>query len=173
MGRAVGSTRKEKLHPPVYSLSWVFESSGARLYCSHSLLPNVTEARLVRSVSGTLFDAKMARVWLEECNSSHDCIRAPSSDRSWNGSGTGLGFRVIDVKKNCVVEAPQQCQYVALSYVWGNVQQPLLTRETVAFYATHGSLSTLNLPQTIKDAMRICRTLYLRYLWVDSLCKSS
>lgn len=49
-------------------------------------------------------------------------------------------------------------QYLALSYVWGSADI---------------AQSLKNLPRTIKDAMRVCRGLGFRYLWVDALCVPS
>lgn len=66
--------------------------------------------------------------------------------------------------------APAACKYAALSYVWGKVSQPLLQTDNVKLLAVKESLSSLPVPQTIKDAMLVCRLLNIRYLWVDSLC---
>ncbi|KAB8068015.1 hypothetical protein BDV29DRAFT_185261 [Aspergillus leporis] len=33
----------------------------------------------------------------------------------------GVNFRVIDLKRRCIVCAPNTCSFIALSYVWGGV----------------------------------------------------
>jgi len=61
---------------------------------------------------------------------------------------------------------------VALSYVWGNVQQLQLKKENYTRLSQHGSLSELSseIPQSIKDAMILSDRLGESYLWVDALC---
>jgi hypothetical protein len=50
--------------------------------------------------------------------------------------------------------------YIALSYVWGQVSQGGVPVNTEL-----GSL-----PQTIEDAISVTKSLGKRYLWVDALC---
>ncbi len=75
-----------------------------------------------------------------------------------------------------IVDAPPQCRYLALSYVWGRVHQDkeyLSSRdENLAILGQTGALfaKTNSLPDTIKDAISLCQKLDERYLWVDSLC---
>jgi hypothetical protein len=83
-----------------------------------------------------------------------------------------FSFRLIDVKEKCIVPASSRNGYVALSYVWGNVPQTLLTKNSHHKLATSGCLADpeLGVPQTILDAMQVCHRLNRRYLWVDALC---
>ncbi|KAH7093544.1 heterokaryon incompatibility [Paraphoma chrysanthemicola] len=55
---------------------------------------------------------------------------------------------------------PEDCSYVALSYVWG--------RPCPTLAASSNSLR--DAPQTILDSMKITRELGFRYLWVDRYC---
>jgi hypothetical protein len=75
---------------------------------------------------------------------------------------TQMFARLVD---NVVEQNPR---WAALTYVWGGDQK---------FKATLSFLSTLKekfdvhrLPQTIQDALTVCRGLELEYLWVDCLC---
>jgi hypothetical protein len=80
-------------------------------------------------------------------------------------------LRVIDVTRRCLIEK-SQCDFVALSYVWGpDVDQSTVTyKSNVEELEGPGSLSPARLPQTLEDAMRVCEQLQERYLWVDRLC---
>jgi hypothetical protein len=59
---------------------------------------------------------------------------------------------------------------MCLSYVWGKVDQPMLTKKTFKKFSKFGSLSRAVLPQTIRDAINLTRSIGEKYLWVDSLC---
>lgn len=81
------------------------------------------------------------------------------------------GFRVIDVEKFCVVPAPPLCEYVALSYVWGDKPGQFQAKSSnIGLLECHGSLSKPEVPTTIKDAMYVCSCLNKKYLWVDRFC---
>ncbi|KAF2396740.1 HET-domain-containing protein, partial [Trichodelitschia bisporula] len=58
--------------------------------------------------------------------------------------------------------------YVALSHCWGPTRELLTTKDTLQDRKKAISVSAM--PQTFKDAVRLTRTLGLRYLWIDSLC---
>lgn len=71
------------------------------------------------------------------------------------------GLRVIDVSSRMVVEAPENCNYLALSYVWG--QQP---------GSTNGDALQC-VPPLIEDAISVTIALEYNYLWVDRYVSSS
>lgn len=58
--------------------------------------------------------------------------------------------------------------YAALSYCWGLCSQRKTTKSTLQEHLMGIQVSTL--PATIQDAIRLCRSLNIPYLWVDSLC---
>lgn len=58
--------------------------------------------------------------------------------------------------------------WCALSYVWGGDQPIKTTRKTLA--AHYDGIPFDALPKTIQDAVRVCRGLAIRYLWIDALC---
>lgn len=70
-------------------------------------------------------------------------------------------IRLVDVSTQEINRYPEGgCDYLALSYVWGGVEQQSFQLGSV--------LSKL--PQAIEDAMAFVQILGKRYLWVDSLC---
>lgn len=115
-----------------------------------------------------IIDPKLLSCWLNQCLESHTkCCRS-----AWIQNHHLDTFRVIDVQRRCVIKAPAKCQFLALSYVWGGVKQPLLLRANIEALSTEWALDLVKprLPGTIRDAVQLCSQLNERYLWVDSLC---
>ena len=120
------------------------------------------------------FDPKLPQWWLKKCEEEHGTPCAASQ------SSHNFGLKVIDVELGCIVNAPSNCKYAALSYVWGRAKQLLLRKDTIKRLTSPGSIRNGNKtyksasgPQptlTIRDAILLCRQLDIRYLWVDALC---
>lgn len=72
------------------------------------------------------------------------------------------GFRVTDRSDCTINESPIDCQYAALSHVWGKTTTPSEIEDTLRLPS--------KVPQTIKDAIETTKALHLRYLWVDRYC---
>ena len=69
--------------------------------------------------------------------------------------------RLIEIETRKLVEYPgPDCEYVTLSYVWGDVIQDN--------YELGDTLKTL--PRTLEDALSFTRKLGKRYIWIDSVC---
>lgn len=95
-----------------------------------------------------MIDFEPVHRWLAECPEPE-----PSSEADH------LRLTVIDCETSSLVPARNGEEYVTLSYVWGNQQ------------ADEGAVGLpYELPQTMKDAMSVCRSLGFRYLWVDRYC---
>ena len=82
---------------------------------------------------------------------------------------------MIDVKSHCIVSAAAGCQYLALSYCWGDstrTEHPKLTTANFEQLHTPGELSKENVrvPSTIRDAIYFTECLDYNFLRVDSLC---
>ncbi|KAK0117160.1 hypothetical protein ONS96_012994 [Cadophora gregata f. sp. sojae] len=118
-------------------------------------------------------DSEQLKSWLHTCQEHHgaDC-HAPE----WFGEPSQPTFlKVIDVEKHCVVAAPPDCRYVALSYVWGDLkemgsQRWLMKTANVDESRLNNGLDLDLLPRTITDAMALVSQIGERYLWVDALC---
>ncbi|KAL6363067.1 hypothetical protein LRP88_02469 [Fusarium phalaenopsidis] len=63
---------------------------------------------------------------------------------------------------------PRAGQYCALSDCWGGDQVHKTTHEKYAAYLQE--LPYEELPQTIRDAFQVARSVAVRYIWIDSLC---
>ncbi|KAL3296274.1 tol protein, partial [Colletotrichum asianum] len=62
--------------------------------------------------------------------------------------------------------------YVALSYCWGSeddTASQISTTRNILF-SRKRDIKEEHLPQTLRDAVHVCRELSIRHLWVDSLC---
>lgn len=107
--------------------------------------------------------------WLSECDLQHD----PGTHNSTKSSAhQPQELMVIDVEAGCIVDAPPDCSYIALSYVWGTSRVGELSAEaaTISTLRAPRSLKRDTLPATIWDAMTVCQELGVQYLWVDRLC---
>ncbi|KIW14145.1 hypothetical protein PV08_06926 [Exophiala spinifera] len=65
---------------------------------------------------------------------------------------------VIDLEDQCLVVLPPNARYIALSYVWGQVEQPKTSKDNMESFLV------------ILDAMEFVKMLGERYLWLDTLC---
>ncbi|KIW69438.1 hypothetical protein PV04_05315 [Phialophora macrospora] len=107
-----------------------------------------------RRIASTInFD--LIHQWLAGCSRLHPITCMPM----WN---EGLRMiRLVDVDARAVVHHPgTPCDYIALSYVLGGVDQ---------IVCKPGPLPE-RLPPTIEDSINLVRRLGKRYLWVDTLC---
>lgn len=125
-------------------------------------------------------DFSMVRNWLAMCRTGHGdfCNQSKMLDHEISDPAAEIpSFRLIDVENNCIVRAPRNCKYAALSYVWGKIDISTILRllkANVAELEKPGSLLQKEyydkIPITIRDAIQVVRELHLRYLWTDSLC---
>lgn len=115
-------------------------------------------------------DMDVCREWLRECESHHliDCVSSAFVDTAKFPDE----MRVIDVVEGCIIPAPLGCRFVALSYVWGQVDTFSLQYDNVVDLEAPGALwkHRMSTPKTISDAIQVTQRLGERYLWVDSLC---
>ncbi|KAI0144445.1 heterokaryon incompatibility protein-domain-containing protein [Xylariaceae sp. FL1272] len=100
-----------------------------------------------------------------------DLIRSLLSCCHEDCNATAFRWRP-DIKKRCIVLAPQSPYFAALSYVWGGSQQPQLNSATEQMLMHDGGLECAEppLPNVITDAIALCEMVGLDYLWVDALC---
>lgn len=59
-------------------------------------------------------------------------------------------------------------KYAALSYCWGGPQPVCVTQQSLDGMKKAIEVSTL--PRSLQDAVKVARSLRLKYLWVDCLC---
>lgn len=110
---------------------------------------------------------EMMTSWLSNCLDSHkDCqtmTHQIKPSRLLDLKATnGDGIRLV------LAEEVRAKPYATLSYRWGSSANIQLTTLNLHQFRSHVVLETL--PRTIRDAIKICRRLSVRYLWVDALC---
>ena len=105
---------------------------------------------------------------MRTCDENHSTCRAEKE--------LLLPTRVLDIsisdrfpKPRLLISNGRSARYACLSYCWGSGTQPMaLTRETLQSYTENVPL--IDMPQSVQDAVTVCRKLGLRYIWIDSLC---
>ncbi|KAF5963641.1 hypothetical protein FCOIX_13769 [Fusarium coicis] len=105
----------------------------------------------VRVIDG-MVDVDLIKKGLEHCQRYHSEQCNAKFDKGL------LITKMLDVEARKVVDCPDNCDYLALSYVWGGI------------HPADGALEAGTLPQTIEDAITLTKKLGKRYLWVDALC---
>jgi len=96
-------------------------------------------------------DFEQAKTWIDACKESHPGCTTRSPKELKN-------LRLIDCVTRSVISAPEDCVYVALSYVWGISE---------ACETPSSSPMLHQLPLTVDDSIDATLRLRYRYLWVD------
>lgn len=143
-------------------------SPGHFLLYDFYILQN-RESRFDSREISALPDLKLGLEWVQTCIQDHGHHESKSVELPTRlidlGGSTGHA-RIIDTN---IIDARQNCHYVALSHCWGK-RLPLskTTKKNVHASATFMDLGSLE--QTFKDAVAVTRALGYRYLWIDTLC---
>lgn len=127
-----------------------------------------SNALRVRRVRQHQAELALINNWISTCKSGHkDCHHL------WQRTSVEeLRLRVIDVHDRCIVSGSKDCEYVALSYMWGTTPVLRTLKSNFETFSLPQGLDKgpFPLPQTISDAMELVRGIGQRYLWVDALC---
>lgn len=134
-----------------------FRSLNDPVFCrlASEVSQNVKCAQLVQKI----WDYDKARLWLEVCLRCHGPACKPDSLAI-------PAMNLIDCENMVIVTAAPEMPWLALSYVWGVNQQT----ENPVGYRAGSSLSLVEIPRTIRDAIFVTLQLGYRFLWVDEYC---
>lgn len=106
--------------------------------------------------------------WLQQCTNGHEICQKNFSDhvpsRLLDPDG---GLDAADIRLVLASDIGAQ-PYVTLSYTWGTSTTVSLTEDLIEAFQT--SIPVMTLPKPIRDAIKVCRMLQVRFLWVDALC---
>jgi hypothetical protein len=108
------------------------------------------------------------RNWIEVCKYFHGCYKVQQTN-------TFLPTRLVELVKGVDKlrlcdsdQLPPETRYATLSHCWGNVPFCRLLQENIPSFTDDIPFSIL--PQTFQDAVTVLEKLYIKYLWIDSLC---
>lgn len=115
-------------------------------------------AVLCPRIIGTCADLDLCREWIQYYRKHH---RNRCSTRKIPPDG----LKLIDCTRvhPTIVPATAACQFATLSYVWGEDHRQIIRSEFKTDFTEH-------LPITIHDAIVVCRSISISFLWVDRYC---
>ncbi|KAF4502296.1 HET-domain containing protein [Fusarium agapanthi] len=110
-----------------------------------------------------------AKRWLQECLDHHkECGETAEPEMPsrliYIGNSDCKTLRLEDTKTAQIVS------YAALSYCWGDTGHNRFKTEKETLAIRKQGFDYIQLPSTLRDAVKVARTLDLEYLWVDALC---
>lgn len=151
------------INPKDVGLIWVDEESAESIVQDHDVLHGFID----KAVDSSRDIAEVRRK-LRDCLSSHTMCHIPA-----------VGFapsRLLEVSPDLSqthirlfeTDRSRQPKWACLSYVWGTEQLHKTTKGCLLQYMK--GICIADLPQTIQDAVTVCRTFDIPNLWVDSLC---
>ena len=115
-------------------------------------------------------DMALVKRWLALCEHEHGDACASVW---WRRGAAPLPrfVRMVDTASMSLVQAPLDCRYIALSYVWGAAGNSYsTTRANFDSRSLPAGIDLSVLPATIADAIHLVQMLGERYLWIDMLC---
>lgn len=111
----------------------------------------------------------MLRSWLRQCIDDHEICRLSLCSTKPTRVLDLLAFPASDLIRMVEThEVNTDLTYATLSYRWSNTTDFVLTTSNYEDYRSQ--IPQKSLPRTIREAIEICRSLGVRYLWVDALC---
>jgi hypothetical protein len=131
--------------------------SSRLLHRLHTPIPSTTRAPEVLT---------LARSWYQQCRQNHKQCQLETP--KWYPP------RLLDVTS----DSPELVlnehivrgeAFAALSHVWGLEPFLVLTQQSLTNFEKIG-ISPVDIPENFRNAMEVCRSLQIRYLWIDSLC---
>ncbi|KAH6879498.1 heterokaryon incompatibility protein-domain-containing protein, partial [Thelonectria olida] len=148
---------------------------GADIHRIPAHAKDLFDSRIVSRYAGDSRNIATIRHWLSVCTSSHaNCPKWASSRQIGQRH---LPTRVLDVGKVGddsirlhLSEESDTSDYITLSYCWGPRKNPIVTtRESLSRHMNTG-IQVSDLPETLRDTVRLTQLLNVKYLWIDALC---
>ncbi|KAF2967175.1 hypothetical protein GQX73_g6400 [Xylaria multiplex] len=124
-------------------------------------------------------DLDRVRGWARFCDTEHGGVCHSLTGWTRIPPPSLAPLLLVDVISKCLVEIPidrvPNIRYIALSYVWGQLQDILeTTRANEQNLRQKRALASpsnaTRLPDTVRDAIELVYRLNIPYLWADRLC---
>ena len=117
-------------------------------------------------------DSSIAHKWLVECMKNHEnCWKTPISNSQKRFPSRLVNVEQLDGSQDPRLEESHNFQgdYLTLSHRWGN---PSTVTKTVkgTLLRFKEQMPFKSLSRVFQDAMKITRSLHIKYIWIDSLC---
>ncbi|KAJ0164874.1 hypothetical protein CTA2_12993 [Colletotrichum tanaceti] len=107
--------------------------------------------------------------WLKKCNQHSHCHGHGKSSLPTRLLDVGTADSASSTIRLVTPDSTLCDRYITLSYCWGQgTKHFTTTSETLR--ARQEGIDLETLPQTLRDAVIMTRSLGVRYLWIDSLC---
>ena len=114
---------------------------------------------------------------LQRCREHFErCLRHPKCIDAARKAGHHIApKRLLDVQHHSherlyTVPEGNHPHYVALSYCWGATQPEQVKTKSANVHDRHDVTDLSAFPQTIQDAVDVCRSFGFYYIWIDALC---
>ncbi|KFY68745.1 hypothetical protein V496_00809 [Pseudogymnoascus sp. VKM F-4515 (FW-2607)] len=147
------------LYPPVERPVELFSIEGSR-----SPWPKIRTARTTAAAADSGECLQLVKSWMRHCETQH-----PSCH---DHRPRILPDRVLFVGKGTdpylVEPKGARADYVALSHRWGG--RVSLRLKTATLDSFKRSIDFQSFPKTFQDAITVCRSLSIDYIWIDSIC---
>ncbi|QDS76565.1 hypothetical protein FKW77_006876 [Venturia effusa] len=177
-GADVDSLKQELVNPG--GMDWYdhMHGLGRGILPALELIPRKVKRRRAAEyyrIHPDWIDVARIEKWQAHCDKFHGGICHELSQ--WQTFPAATDLILIDVRQCCLLRIANtsNCNYVALSYVWGQHQNSLELRSsnqrdlcTVGFLQRPEIESQI--PKTVLDAIVVARKIGSQFLWVDRLC---
>jgi hypothetical protein len=155
--------------PPIGDLSDIILLSKDIEVSKTIFEPSTPDLPVLRVVPYKRIDPTLVKSWISFCEKNHHaCNHTPK------GHKIHYEFNLvfIDVDRRCLVKATSTHRYLALSYVWGEVEQLRLSVASIKDLEKENSLDRywFQVSPVLKDAIEFTREIGERYLWADTVC---
>lgn len=130
--------------------------------------PVPMRARLLEELRERRALVDMMKTWVGTCKANH-----PQCSQQWQSTRPDdLALRLIDVRRECLVDAPPDASYAALSYVRsGGAGSMRASRADIERFSVEGALGDdACLSATISSAISLVDAMGTDYLWVHDAC---
>ena len=142
-----------------FDLSELTSTCGDALCIAGSVKQSEASSLHARDVNPNQVNYNMIQDWLKTCEAKHPITCTSKALKELST------IRLVDVVFRKIVRYSQATQeYLALSHVWGGVEQHIPGAGMIGTVLPH------RLPRTIEDSLDFVKRLSKRYLWIDSVC---
>jgi hypothetical protein len=145
---------------------WPSPSLGLQLLLKYDGSP--VQLANVKLWEDEYINTKVIKGWISNCKSQHSGRCQVNITQSLPSH-----LKLINVDELRVCDAPDGQRFVALSYMWSVNEQGKdlqLLLSNVELLSQPGGLELQQLPNTVSDAILLCRDLGEQWLWVDRFC---